>query len=81
MDVAGKHQVLIFVHSRKETNKTACAIRDNALVNDTLGCFLKEDSASREILQSHIKLVKSNELKELIWGPCPCLCQRYEVAY
>ncbi|KAF5183503.1 Dexh-box atp-dependent rna helicase dexh12 [Thalictrum thalictroides] len=51
---------------RKETNKTTCAIRDNALVNDTLGCFLKEDSASREILQSHIKLVKSNELKELL---------------
>ncbi|XP_019185003.1 PREDICTED: DExH-box ATP-dependent RNA helicase DExH12-like [Ipomoea nil] len=64
--VAGKHQVLIFVHSRKETAKTARAIRDAALGNDTLGKFLKEDSASREILQSHTELVKSNDLKDLL---------------
>nr|GLL27460.1 DExH-box ATP-dependent RNA helicase DExH12-like [Ipomoea trifida] len=64
--VAGKHQVLIFVHSRKETAKTARAIRDTALGNDTLGKFLKEDSASREILQSHTELVKSNDLKDLL---------------
>ncbi|CAI9118155.1 OLC1v1019682C1 [Oldenlandia corymbosa var. corymbosa] len=63
---AGKHQVLIFVHSRKETAKTARAIRDTALANDTLGKFLKEDSASREILQSHTELVKSNDLKDLL---------------
>lgn len=66
MAVAGKHQVLIFVHSRKETTKTARAIRDTALENDTLGRFLKEDSASREILQSHTELVKSNDLKDLL---------------
>ncbi|XP_042508721.1 DExH-box ATP-dependent RNA helicase DExH12-like [Macadamia integrifolia] len=66
MAVAGKHQVLIFVHSRKETAKTARAIRDTALTNDTLGRFLKEDSASREILQSHTELVKSNDLKDLL---------------
>uniref|UniRef100_A0A2P2L2Z5 RNA helicase n=1 Tax=Rhizophora mucronata TaxID=61149 RepID=A0A2P2L2Z5_RHIMU len=66
MAVAGKHQVLIFVHSRKETAKTARAIRDSALANDTLGRFLKEDSASREILQSHTDIVKSNDLKDLL---------------
>ncbi|GAV65809.1 DEAD domain-containing protein/Helicase_C domain-containing protein/Sec63 domain-containing protein [Cephalotus follicularis] len=67
MAVAGKHQVLIFVHSRKETAKTARAIRDSALANDTLGRFLNEDSASREILQSHTEgLVKSNDLKDLL---------------
>lgn len=64
--VAGKHQVLIFVHSRKETAKTARAIRDTALENDTLGRFLKEDSVSREILQSHTDMVKSNDLKDLL---------------
>ncbi|XP_038704664.1 DExH-box ATP-dependent RNA helicase DExH12-like [Tripterygium wilfordii] len=64
--VAGKHQVLIFVHSRKETAKTACAIRDTALANDTVGRFLKEDSASREILQSDTDMVKSNDLKNLL---------------
>ncbi|CAN1127789.1 DExH-box ATP-dependent RNA helicase DExH12 [Linum perenne] len=66
MAVAGKHQTLIFVHSRKETSKTARAIRDTALANDTLGRFLKEDSASREILQSHTDMVKSNDLKDLL---------------
>ncbi|KAF3971567.1 hypothetical protein ACB098_11G192000 [Castanea mollissima] len=66
MAVAGKHQILIFVHSRKETAKTARAIRDTALANDTLGRFLKEDSASREILHSQTDLVKSNELKDLL---------------
>ncbi|XP_028784629.1 DExH-box ATP-dependent RNA helicase DExH12 [Neltuma alba] len=66
MAVAGKHQVLIFVHSRKETAKTARAIRDTALANDTLGRFLKEDSASREILHTHTDLVKSNDLKDLL---------------
>ncbi|KAM7261422.1 hypothetical protein ACFE04_008789 [Oxalis oulophora] len=66
MGVAGKHQVLIFVHSRKETTKTAKAIRDAALANDTLGRFLKEDSASREILQAQTDLVKDNNLKDLL---------------
>ncbi|KAL5557644.1 hypothetical protein UlMin_033855 [Ulmus minor] len=66
MAVAGKHQILIFVHSRKETAKTARAIRDTALANDTLGRFLKEDSASREILHTHTDLVKSNDLKDLV---------------
>merc|ERR1719149_10949 len=40
MDYAGQHQVLIFVHSRKETAKTARAIRDMALERETLGDFL-----------------------------------------
>ena len=48
---AGKHQVLVFVHSRKETGKTARALRDLCLERDTLGQFLREDSASMEILR------------------------------
>ncbi|KAK1575466.1 hypothetical protein Q3G72_005725 [Acer saccharum] len=65
---AGRHhQVLIFVHSRKETAKTARAICDTALDKDTLGRFFKEDNViSREILQSHTDLVKSNDLKDLL---------------
>ncbi|GJT32205.1 DExH-box ATP-dependent RNA helicase DExH12, partial [Tanacetum coccineum] len=50
----------------KETTKTARAIRDTALANDTLGIFLKEDSASREILHEHTELVKNNDLKDLL---------------
>ncbi|EOA28486.1 hypothetical protein CARUB_v10024696mg [Capsella rubella] len=63
---AGKHQVLIFVHSRKETAKTARAIRDTAMANNTLSRFLKEDSQSYEILQSQVALLKNTDLKELM---------------
>ncbi|XP_070055782.1 DExH-box ATP-dependent RNA helicase DExH12-like [Nicotiana tomentosiformis] len=66
INVAGKHQVLIFVHSRKETTKTARAIRHAALGNDTLTKFLKEDGLTREILQSQTELIKSNDLKDLL---------------
>ncbi|XP_057425505.1 DExH-box ATP-dependent RNA helicase DExH12-like [Lotus japonicus] len=66
MDVAGMNRVLIFVHSRKETAKTARAIRDTVLANDTLGRLLREDSASREILLTHTDLVNSNDLKDLL---------------
>lgn len=45
-------KVLVFVHSRKETGKTARAIRDMCLEQDSLGQFLKEGSASTEILRT-----------------------------
>lgn len=51
MENAGRNQVLIFVHSRKETGKTARAVRDLCLDKDTLGLFLREDSASTEVLR------------------------------
>jgi hypothetical protein len=56
---AGKNQVLIFVHSRKETGKTARAIRDMCLEKDTLGGFLKEGSASMEVLRTEAEQVKN----------------------
>lgn len=55
---AGRHQVLIFVHSRKETAKTSKAIRDMCLQKDTLGQFLKEGSASTEVLRSEAEQTK-----------------------
>lgn len=67
MEHAGKNQVLIFVHSRKETAKTAKALRDTCLEKDTLSLFLKEGSASTEILRSEAEQVKSNpDLKDLL---------------
>ena len=66
MSVTSKHQVLVFVHSRKETTKTTHSIRDAALANDTLGCFLKEDSSSKEILQTETESVKNNDLRDLL---------------
>lgn len=66
MENAGKSQVLIFVHSRKETGKTARAIRDACLEKDTLSFFLKEGSASTEILRREAEQVKNSELKDLL---------------
>ncbi|GMT33326.1 hypothetical protein PFISCL1PPCAC_24623 [Pristionchus fissidentatus] len=66
MEHAGKSQVLIFVHSRKETAKTAKAIRDACLEKDTLGEFMKEGSASTEILRSEAEQAKNLDLKDLL---------------
>lgn len=66
MEHAGKNQVLIFVHSRKETGKTARAIRDMCLEKDTLGQFLREGSASMEVLRAEAEQVKNQELKDLL---------------
>ena len=66
MDSAGKHQVLIFVHSRKETAKTAKFLKDEAMKNETLMNILKDDSASREILETEAEAVKSEDLKALL---------------
>lgn len=66
MEAAGKHQVLIFVHSRKETAKTASFIKEEAMKNETLMQILKDDSASREILETEAEAVKSADLKGLL---------------
>ena len=66
MQHAGKNQVLVFVHSRKETGKTARAIRDLCLEKETLGLFLKEGSASVEVLRTETDQVKNPELKDLL---------------
>ena len=55
-------QVLVFVHSRKETGKTARAIRDMCLEKDTLGQFLKEGSASTEILRAEAEKVNVSQV-------------------
>uniref|UniRef100_A0A8C1SEP9 U5 small nuclear ribonucleoprotein 200 kDa helicase n=1 Tax=Cyprinus carpio TaxID=7962 RepID=A0A8C1SEP9_CYPCA len=66
MEHAGKNQVLVFVHSRKETGKTARAIRDICLEKDTLGLFLREGSASTEVLRTEAEQCKNLELKDLL---------------
>ena len=64
---AGKNQVLVFVHSRKETAKTARNLRDQALAKDAISTFLREDSASREILVTEAEATAKDEaLKELL---------------
>ena len=52
MEQAGKNQLLIFVHSRKETARTAKYIRDKAIEEETIGQILRPDAAAQEILRS-----------------------------
>lgn len=66
MEQAGKSQVLVFVHSRKETGKTARAIRDMCIEKETLGQFLRDGSASMEVLRTEAEAVKNQELKDLL---------------
>lgn len=66
MEEAGVNQILIFVHSRKETVKTAKALRDTALQNDTLSKFLKEGTASTAVLAEEAASIKNAELKDLL---------------
>ena len=61
-----KQQLLIFVHSRKETAKTARYIKDKALEMETIGQILRSDAASREILEEESAQVMDRDLKELM---------------
>ncbi|KAL6751574.1 RNA helicase, activating signal cointegrator 1 [Haematococcus lacustris] len=66
LECAGKHQVLVFVHSRKETAKTARYVKEQALKEDKLARFMKEDSASREILTTEAEACKNADLRDLL---------------
>ncbi|KAG7383350.1 hypothetical protein PHYPSEUDO_003730 [Phytophthora pseudosyringae] len=61
------NQVLIFVHSRKETASTAQALRDLFVENDTLARLIKPNSASSEVLlQEAEKIERNDDLKDLL---------------
>ncbi|RYP56558.1 hypothetical protein DL771_011877 [Monosporascus sp. 5C6A] len=61
-----RNQMLIFVHSRKETAKTARYIRDKALEMETINQILKHDSGSREALNEAASQATDTELKDLL---------------
>lgn len=61
-----KNQMLIFVHSRKETAKTARYIRDKAVEMETIGQILRSDAASRAILTEEADAVNDSALKDLM---------------
>ncbi|KAF4324437.1 hypothetical protein G195_001421 [Phytophthora kernoviae 00238/432] len=61
------NQVLIFVHSRKETASTAKALRDLFVENDTLARLIRPNSASSEVLlQEAEKIERNDDLKDLL---------------
>lgn len=63
---AGKNQILIFTHSRADTVKTAKALRDMVVENDTTQLFVRDDSASKEILREEAEASKNQDLKDLL---------------
>lgn len=68
LEQVGQHrnQMLIFVHSRKETAKTARYIRDKAVEMETIGQILRSDAASRAILAEEAENVDDPALKDLL---------------
>lgn len=66
LDQAGKNQTLVFVHSRKETAKTAKYLRDTAMEKETITQFVKPEGATREILTEEANNVKDANLRDLL---------------
>lgn len=60
------NQMLIFVHSRAETGKTAKALRDIALARDELSNFVRDGGATQEILREETAGVKNADLKDVL---------------
>ncbi|PJF17760.1 hypothetical protein PSACC_02423 [Paramicrosporidium saccamoebae] len=65
MERAGVSQVLIFVHSRKDTAKTAKAIRDMAIQKGTVAALLKESASNRQALAAAAEETKNPDLQDL----------------
>lgn len=61
-----QQQMLIFVHSRKETAKTAKYIRDKAVELESIGQIMRSDAASRSVLQEEAEAVNDANLKDLL---------------
>lgn len=65
---AGKYNLIIFVHSRKDTIKTANALKELAYTKDDLNKILPDNSDSKTVLNHMVETedIKSSDLKELL---------------
>ena len=63
---AGKNQILVFVHGRKETVRTARELRSLAIDKNELSKFVPQDSGSKGILEHEATQRVSAELKDLL---------------
>ncbi|BEJ17062.1 hypothetical protein CspHIS471_0604630 [Cutaneotrichosporon sp. HIS471] len=66
LNQAGKSQTLVFVHSRKETAKTAKFLRDMAMEKETLSQFINPEGASREVLIHEANEARDLNLKDIL---------------
>ncbi|KAF7790915.1 hypothetical protein EIP86_001873 [Pleurotus ostreatoroseus] len=59
------HQVMVFVHARKETVKTALALKEAAMVDGTLDDFSCEEHPSFSFFKRDIGQSRNKEMKQL----------------
>ncbi|KAJ5078160.1 u5 small nuclear ribonucleoprotein helicase [Anaeramoeba ignava] len=60
------HQILIFVHSRKETAKTIRALLDLVIENNMITKFIGRDRVTKEILKTESQNCKDPDLKSFL---------------
>lgn len=63
--VAAGHQVMVFVHARKETVKTAMGLREAALLEGNIDDFTCEDHPQFPLFRRSIGESKNKEMKML----------------
>lgn len=59
------HQVMVFVHARKETVKAAQTLKETATFNDCLGDFSCEDHPNYGLLRRDIAESRNQEMRQL----------------
>ena len=60
------HQVLIFVHARKETVKTALMIKEKAIAEGEMEWFNAKDDPNYEQFRRELGMSRNREMKELV---------------
>ncbi|CCC68571.1 hypothetical protein NCAS_0B04870 [Naumovozyma castellii] len=64
--VSEGHQVIVFVHSRKETARTATWLKDRLHETDNIDKLRKSDAGSKEILKTESENIQDPNLKKLL---------------
>lgn len=59
------HQVMVFVHARKETVKAALALKESATIDDCIDDFSCEDHPSYRLFKRDIGESKNQEMRQL----------------
>jgi len=59
------HQVMVFVHARKETVKAAQALKESATIDDCLDDFSCEDHPSYRLFRRDISESRNQEMRQL----------------
>ncbi|CCH61478.1 hypothetical protein TBLA_0E04240 [Henningerozyma blattae CBS 6284] len=60
------HQVIVFVHSRKDTARTAAWLRDQFSKNDHMNKLRKDDASSKHILTTESENAQNRQLQDLL---------------